>query len=75
MNAVQPAGFVDRRTPRTDRSNDHPERRQFAESRDGLTPDVRELAEGIDAFKLARHRRFVTLTEVMEVVKGLGYHK
>ena len=76
MSTVQPAGFVDRRAPRPDQSSGgHPERRQFTESRDGLSPDVRELAEAIDAFKVTQHRRYVTLTEVMEVVKRLGYHK
>ena len=75
MNVTQPEVFVDRRSHRAGRPDEFAERRQFAESRDGLNPDVRELAEAIDAFKLAHNRRYVTLTEVMQVVKGLGYHK
>jgi hypothetical protein len=58
-----------------ERSAEGPERRQFAESRDAMHPDVRELAEAIDAFKMSHHRRYVTLVEVFEVFKGLGYHK
>ena len=73
MNSTQSLGFVERRGPRAEREGS--ERRQFAESRDALDPDVRDLAEAIDAFKIARHRRYVTLAEVLEVVKGLGYHK
>jgi hypothetical protein len=66
---------MDRRGQRVERSTDGLERRQFAESRDAMHPDVRELAEAIDAFKMSHHRRYVTLAEVFEVFKGLGYHK
>ncbi len=75
MNATQSAGFVERRGLRAERPTDVIERRQFAESRDSLSPDVRELAEALDAYKLSRHRRYVTLAEVVELFKGLGYHK
>jgi hypothetical protein len=75
MNSTQSVGFVDRRGPRTEQSGGAHERRQFAESRDAMDPDVRELAEAIDAFKLNQQRRYVTLAEVLGVVKGLGYHK
>ncbi len=73
MNATESPSFVDRRQYP---AGHHPEeRRQFVDSREALAPDVRELAEAIDAFKLANNRRFITLGEVLEVVKSLGYHK
>jgi hypothetical protein len=75
MNSTQTVGFLDRRNPSVDHSSDSVERRQFAESRDALDPDVRELAAAIDAFKVARHRRYVTLAEVLDVIKELGYTK
>ncbi len=75
MNATQPANFIDRRGQQPDRQDQVLERRQFAESRDSLNPEVRELAEAIDAYKLAQHRRYVTLAEVLEVIKDLGYKK
>jgi len=75
MNATQSIKFVERRGQRTDRPEGGFERRQFSESRESLSPEVRELAEAIDSYKLARHRRYVTLAEVLDVFKGLGYHK
>lgn len=75
MNATQPANFIDRRGQPSDGQDQVLERRQFAESRDSLNPEVRELAEAIDAYKLAHHRRYVTLAEVLEVIKDLGYRR
>jgi hypothetical protein len=75
MNSTQSVGFVERRGTRGDQAASTYERRQFGESRDAMDPDVRELAEAIDAFKISQHRRYVTLAEVLGVVKGLGYHK
>jgi hypothetical protein len=75
MNSTQSIGFLDRRSPRGEPSAIGYERRQFGESRDALDPDVRELAEAIDAFKISQQRRYVTLAEVLGVVKELGYHK
>jgi hypothetical protein len=51
------------------------ERRQFADSYDGLSPDAQELAVAIDSYKLAHRRRFITYEEMLGVVKSLGYHK
>jgi len=51
------------------------ERRQFADSHADLSPAAREFAEAVDAYKLARGRKFVTLAELFEVLKSLGYHK
>ena len=75
MNGTQSIGFVDRRSPRAEHATGGHERRQFAESRDTMDPDVRELAEAIDSFKISQHRRYVTLAEVLAVVKNLGYHR
>ena len=75
MNATQTSSFVERRGVRPECDASGIERRQFAESRDSLSPAVRELAEAIDAYKLSLRRRYVTLAEVLEVFKSLGYHK
>ena len=75
MNTVETSTFPDRRIRGTENPNEWVERRQFAESRNALSPDVRELAEGIDQFKLTHNRRYVTLAEVLDVVKSLGYHR
>jgi hypothetical protein len=67
--------FVDRR------NNEQPvvpparERRQFANSYDGLSPGAQELAIAIDSYKLAHRRRFITYEEMLSVVQSLGYHK
>jgi hypothetical protein len=67
--------FVDRR------SNEQPvvpparERRQFANSYDGLSAGAQELAIAIDSYKLAHRRRFITYEEMLSVVLSLGYHK
>jgi hypothetical protein len=75
VDAIQTSDFVDRRRARAAEPAAGVERRQFADSRDGLCPDVRELAEAIDAFKRSHQRRYITLAEVLGVVKSLGYHK
>ncbi len=51
------------------------ERRQFANSHEGLSPEGQELAAAIDAYKLHHRRRFITCDEILSVVKQLGYHK
>lgn len=51
------------------------ERRQFVNSHDELSPEARELADSIDAYKLRHRRRFITYEEVLQVVHGLGYRK
>ena len=75
MSSTGTVEFVERRNPCSNSEATIAERRQFAESRDGLSPDVRELAEAIDSYKLAHRRRYITLGEVLEVVKSLGYNK
>jgi hypothetical protein len=51
------------------------ERRQFANSHSGLSPDARELAEAIDSYKIRHSRRFITFEEMLTVIQDLGYTK
>jgi hypothetical protein len=45
------------------------ERRQFGNSHAKLSPDARELAEAIDAYKLRYRRRYITFEEMLQVIK------
>ena len=70
-----PVTFFDRRCQDT---LGHPpicERRQFANSHEGLSPEAAELAQAIDGYKLRHRRRFITYEEMLAVVKSLGYHR
>lgn len=67
--------FMDRRGQDMDSRSVVAERRQFADSRDELSPDARELAGAIDGYKLRHRRRFITFEEMLAVVQSLGYHK
>lgn len=67
--------FVDRRSSHSSGGSVGIERRQFADSHDGLSPDARELAVAIDSYKLLHRRRFITYEEMLAVIKQLGYHK
>ena len=51
------------------------ERRQFQDSRENVPPNVRELAEAIDQYKLRHRRRFITYEELYNVMVSLGYHR
>ncbi len=66
-------GFVDRRggaaTP------PGVERRQFSSSPNSLRPEVNELAEAVDNYKLRHRRRFITYEELYDVMALLGYHR
>lgn len=66
--------FVDRRGYGLDQPPVR-ERRQFANTHEGLTPDAAELANAIDEYKLRHRRRFITFEEMLTVVTELGYHK
>jgi hypothetical protein len=68
------APFVDRRQSGGVRG-EASERRQFAASTSHLAPDVQELAQTIDRYKLVHRRRFITVEELYAVITGLGYHK
>jgi hypothetical protein len=67
--------FVDRRHSEQPAVPPVRERRQFANSYEGLSPDAQELAVAIDSYKLAHRRRFITYEEMLSVVMSLGYHK
>lgn len=69
------AAFVDRRNYEVGAGAPVIERRQFTNSHDGLSPDARELAQAIDAYKVRHRRRFITYEEMLDVVRALGYHK
>ena len=65
--------FVERRS-----NQDGPpgvERRQFSDGRTEQRPEVRELAEAVDQYKLRHRRRFVTFDELYNVITALGYHR
>lgn len=66
--------FVDRRSQGTPREGG-PERRQFSASVTASRPEVAELSEAVDQYKLRHHRRFITFEELLNVISELGYHK
>ena len=67
--------FLDRRVYGGEEESPICDRRQFANTHDGLTPDAAELAQAIDEYKLHHRRRFITYEEMLGVVKSLGYHR
>jgi hypothetical protein len=67
-------GFTDRRQFVHD-VPPNAERRQFADGRDGTRPEVKELAEAVDQYKLRHRRRFITFEELYDVMASLGYRK
>jgi len=67
--------FVDRRNYSRQEEAPTGERRQFTSTHDDLSPEARELAQAIDAYKMHHRRRFVTYEEMMTVIKSLGYHR
>ncbi|MGH7200665.1 MAG: hypothetical protein ACREJB_08685 [Planctomycetaceae bacterium] len=69
------APFVDRRCSVDPQRPDGPERRQFRDSRSDSRPEVAELAEAVDQYKLMHRRRFITFEELHDVITQLGYHK
>ncbi|MCA9190263.1 MAG: hypothetical protein KDB03_00820 [Planctomycetales bacterium] len=71
--AEEQAGFVDRRSNSV--GADFVERRQFGNSHYGLSPDARELAEAIDAYKIQHRRRYITFEEMLAIIQTLGYSK
>jgi hypothetical protein len=69
------AVFVDRRNYDCVSTPPVRERRQFTDSREGLSPDARELALAIDEYKIRHRRRFLSYEEMLEVIESLGYRK
>ena len=51
------------------------ERRQFVDTYSELSPEARELALAIDAYKIHFHRRFISHEELLTVIRSLGYRQ
>ncbi|HET6424747.1 MAG TPA: hypothetical protein VFG20_13750 [Planctomycetaceae bacterium] len=66
--------FVDRRA-NDPGGHSGPERRQFRATPNQERPEVAELANAIDQYKLDHRRRFITFEELHGVITRLGYHK
>lgn len=66
--------FVDRRQQSSD-GYDGPNRRQFRDSHNSTRPEVTELAEAVDQYKMQNRRRFITYEELYDVIASLGYKK
>lgn len=66
--------FVDRRQSNSGQAPGV-ERRQFSTNHTSADPEVAELANAIDQYKLTHRRRFITFEELHQVIKSLGYTK
>jgi hypothetical protein len=66
--------FIDRRNSAGTRDGG-PERRQFKSTSDHLRPEVAELAQAVDQYKMRHRRRFITFDELYGVITELGYSK
>ena len=51
------------------------ERRQFGSFAATGRPEVDELAQAVDRYKLENRRRFITYAELYDVFVGLGYDR
>lgn len=69
------APFVDRRRAPDPNRPETLERRQFRDAHENSPPEVRELAEAVDRYKLLHRRRFITFDELYHVISSLGYHR
>lgn len=74
VSVDQAPQFVDRRQAGGHR-REGAERRQFVDSRQSFRPEVIELAEAVDRYKLRHRRRFITYEELYDVMAELGYHR
>ena len=73
-NTEATSGLEDRR--RSDKgSQGGRERRQFRDGARSNRPEVAELADAIDRYKMQNRRRFITFEELYDVVLELGYHR
>lgn len=66
--------FVDRRGTVAG-GHGGPERRQFRATPNTDRPEIAELGNAIDQYKLEHRRRFITFEELHSVITRLGYHK
>lgn len=70
------APFIDRRSGANGQRPPHGvERRQFTPSLTDMRPEVAELAQAVDRYKMLHRRRFITYEELYNVIIQLGYHK
>lgn len=67
--------FVDRRQHEAGAVPTVSERRQFRDGDRSARPEVSELANAVDDYKIAHHRRFITFEELLDVMTSIGYHK
>lgn len=68
-------GFLERRQNSGEQNPAGIERRQFRDGDRRLRPEVAELADAIDDYKIAHRRRFITFEELFDVMLSLGYHR
>lgn len=68
-------GFIERRRGDNGPSQPQSERRQFRDGNRSSRPEVAELADAIDDYKLSHRRRFITFEELFDVLKTLGYSR
>jgi len=67
--------FVDRRSNDQGHQGGAGERRQFRDGNRSSRPEVAELANAIDDYKITHRRRFITFEELFDVMASLGYHR
>lgn len=67
--------FIDRRQGEKIPEVTNQERRQFRDGNRSARPEVAELANAIDDYKIAHRRRFITFEELFDVMVTLGYAK
>lgn len=67
--------FEDRRNKEENEAPRGLERRQFRDSHNEDRPEIAEMAEAIDQYKIRHRRRFITFEELFDVMADLGYHK
>ncbi|ADB18936.1 hypothetical protein Psta_4288 [Pirellula staleyi DSM 6068] len=75
VDVVGAQPFVERRASRGPSPGPQHERRQFTNTYHELSPEAREVALAIDAYKLKNRRRFISYEEVLGVMKTLGYSR
>ncbi len=67
--------FEDRRNTEESEAPRGLERRQFRDTHNAERPEVAEMAEAIDQYKIRHRRRFITFEELFDVMIDLGYTK
>lgn len=75
MSAGNRGNFVDRRRATSSNPPGKLERRQFGGSREHYSPEARELAEAIDQYKLRTQKRYISVEDLLQVIRELGYRR